>query len=75
MPGSTTITASPSRITVTVPATRSSSPSRPNIPIMPSTNTNATRPEQYSHQPQSRPYRHVINLTRGTLWLTHHRDS
>src|SRR5215475_10035814 len=43
MPGSTTITASPSRIRVTVPATRSSSPSRPAYPSC-STNTDADPP-------------------------------
>src|SRR4029077_12390895 len=43
MPGSTTITASPSRIRVTVPATRSSSPSRPAYPSC-STNTEADPP-------------------------------
>ncbi len=32
MPGSTTMTASPSMTRVTVPATRSSSPSRPTYP-------------------------------------------
>src|SRR5215475_8006958 len=40
MPGSTTITALPSRISVTVPATRPSSPSRPTYPSC-STNTDA----------------------------------
>src|SRR5690348_7224592 len=43
MPGSTTITASPSRIRVTVPATRPSSPSRPTYPSC-STNTDADPP-------------------------------
>src|SRR5262249_61795927 len=41
--GSTTITALPSRISVTVPATRPSSPSRPTYPSC-STNTDADPP-------------------------------
>ena len=55
MPGSTTITASPSRISVTVPATRSSSPSRPTYPSC-STYTDADPPGSIFSSVTPRPY-------------------